>query len=79
MLVFTLAVLPLQSAQVSTIENKTALECGEDCTCQEGALVLPILKGKGGQVRIASHPCANSWTYGDFSSPTLTPPCFHRF
>ena len=50
--VFTLPVLPAQSAQVPVLSKNATLDCGEDCPCQDSKRVFPIPKGQGGQMHI---------------------------
>ena len=68
MRVFTIAVFPAHPTQVQFIEYNGIVQGQEDCPFQDGTRVLPLLKGKGGQVRIITYPHTRAHPRGmDFS------------
>ena len=56
MRVFTLVVLPAQSAHVPVLAKNMNLDCLEDCPCPDSTRVLPAPKGQGMQMHIVAHP-----------------------
>ena len=53
--VFTLAVLPAQSAQVPFLAKNVALDRGEGRLCQNCVRVFFVPKGQGGEMHFISH------------------------
>ena len=72
--VFTLTVLPAQSAQVLFLSKNVTLNCGENCPYQDSMQVFHVSKGQGGQIRtiVRSHPhgTSGSSTSAAGASPT---------